>query len=84
MRTIGHRKERPITFSASAELLAEGARFNDEIHRMPTGNKTFMPKGLFFFKTHEETNRQQMDNLIKGMAQIARERALKAFQEQNK
>jgi hypothetical protein len=74
MRIIGHRKERPITFSASAELLAEGARFNDEIHRMPTGNETFMPKGLFFFKTHEEANRQQMDNLIKGMAKIARER----------
>jgi hypothetical protein len=74
MRIIGRRKERPITFSASAELLAEGARFNDEIHRMPTGKETFMPKGLFFFKTHEEANRQQMDNLIKGMAKIARER----------
>ena len=34
MRTIGHRKEHPITFSASAALLDEGARFNDEIHRL--------------------------------------------------
>jgi hypothetical protein len=42
MRTIGHRKERPITFSASAALLAEGARFNDEIHRLPTGNTRTM------------------------------------------
>ena len=74
MRTIGHRKERPITFSASAELLAEGARFNDEIHRLPTGNFTFIPKGIFRFKSHEEANRQQLDNLVKGMAQIALER----------
>jgi hypothetical protein len=75
MRTIGQRKERTVTFSASAEQLAEGARFNDEIHRLPTGNNTFMPKGVYHFKTHEEANRQQIDNLIRGMAQIARERA---------
>lgn len=74
MRTIGHRKQHPITFSASAELLAEGARFNDEIHRLPTGNKTFIPKGVFRFKNHEDANRQQLDNLVEGMAQIALER----------
>jgi hypothetical protein len=38
MRIVGHRQERPISFSASAALLAEGARFNDDIHRLPTGN----------------------------------------------
>lgn len=38
MRTTGHRKERPISIAASVALLAEGARFNDEIHRLPTGN----------------------------------------------
>lgn len=74
MRTIGHRKQRPITFSASAELLTEGARFNDEIHRLPTGNSTFIPKGVFRFKNHEDANRQQLENLVEGMAQIALER----------
>ena len=74
MRTIGHRKERPVTFSASAELLSEGARFNDEIHRLPTGKNSFMPKGVFLFKSHEEANRQQMNALISGMARIAQER----------
>jgi len=74
MRTIGHRKQRLITFSASAELLTEGARFNDEIHRLPTGNTTFIPKGVFRFKNHEDANRQQLDNLVEGMAQIALER----------
>ena len=75
MRTIGHRKERQITFSASAILLMEGARFNDEIHRLPTGRTTFIPKGVFHFKSHEEANRHQQTNLIDGMAQIALERS---------
>ncbi len=74
MRTVGHRKEQPITFSASAALLAEGARFNDEIHRMPTGNQTFIPKGIYRFKSFEEANRQDLDCLVEGMAQIALER----------
>lgn len=75
MRTVGHRKEQPITFSASAMLLAEGARFNDEIHRLPTGNTSFIPKGVTRFKTHEEANRHQLDCLVKGMARVALERA---------
>lgn len=75
MRTIGHRKERPISFSASASLLAEGARFNDEIHRLPTGNTTFIPKGVFRFKTHEAANQHQLNCLVEGMAQTALERS---------
>jgi len=75
MRTVGHRTERPITFSASSQLLAEGARFNDEIHRLPTGNRTFIPKGVYRFKSHEEANRFDLDCLAKGMAKIALERS---------
>jgi hypothetical protein len=71
MRHVGHRQERPISFSASAALLAEGARFNDEIHRLPTGNATFIPKGIFRFKTHADANRHQLDCLVEGMAQAA-------------
>lgn len=74
MRVIGHRKERPISFSASADLLAEGTRFNDEIHRLPTGDPTYIPKGVFRFKTHEEANRHQLDCLVEGMARAAWER----------
>lgn len=74
MRIIGHRKEHLITFSASASLLAEGARFNDEIHRLPTGNTTHIPKGLYRFKSFEEANQHQQDCLIAGMARIAMER----------
>ena len=71
MRAIGHRKERPITFSASATLLLEGARFNDEIHRLPTGRSTFIPKGVFRFKSHEAANQHQQACLIDGIAEIA-------------
>ena len=67
MRTIGHRKERPITFSASAELLVEGARFNDEIHRLPSGSTTSIPKGVFRFKTHEAANLHQQHCLAESM-----------------
>ena len=75
MRTIGFRKERPLSFIASGALLAEGARFNDEIHRLPTGSTSFIPKGVYRFMTHAEANQHQLDCLSRGMAQVARERA---------
>lgn len=75
MRTVGHRKEHPITFSASAILLADGARFNDEIHRLPTGNRTFIPKGVYRFKSFEDANRHDIDCVVAGMAQTALERS---------
>lgn len=74
MRTVGHRKERPLSFSASAALLVEGARFNDEMQRMPGGGSTFIPKGVYRFDTHEAANRHQAECLAVGMARIARER----------
>ena len=74
MRTVGQRKERPITLLASGVLLAEGARFNDEIHRLPTGDTTFIPKGVYRFKSHEDAYQHQLDCLAKGMAKLALER----------
>lgn len=75
MRTIGRRKEPPISLAASAVLLVEGARFNEEIHRLPTGNTTFIPKGIRRFRTHEEANRDQLECIAAGMARVARSRA---------
>jgi hypothetical protein len=75
MRTVGYRKERPVSVDASGLLLAEGARFNDEMHRLPTGNTTFIPKGVYRFMTHAEANQHQLDCLAKGMAKVAQERA---------
>lgn len=75
MRTVGHRKDPPIVFSASAALLAEGARFNDETHRLPTGDTTFIPKGVYRFKTLEEADRHDLDCVVAGMVQIALRRS---------
>lgn len=75
MRTVGRRKEHPITLQASADLLEEGARFNDEIHRLPTGQATFIRKGLYRFKTHAEANQNQQDCVIDGMVQAASDRS---------
>jgi hypothetical protein len=60
-------------------LLIEGARFNDAMHGLPTGNTSFIPKGVFRFMSHAEANRHQADCLTQGMARIARERALAAY-----
>ncbi len=75
MRTVGRRTERPVGLYASGTLLAEGARFNDEMHRLPTGDTTFIPKGVYRFKTHEDAYRHQLDCLARGMAKVAWERA---------
>jgi hypothetical protein len=74
MKTVGWRKARPISMIASGALLLEGARFNDEMHRLPTGGVTFIPKGVYRFKTHEDAWRHQLDCLAGGMAKIAWER----------
>ena len=74
MRIVGHRKERQISFSASPFFLEEGAQFNDELHRMPSGDKTAIRKGVYHFRTHEEANRHQNDCLIAAIAQFAREK----------
>jgi len=74
MRTVGQRKQRAISYSASGALLAEGAHFNDEMHRLPTGETTFIPKGISRFKCHEDANQQQQDCLIRGMALITQRR----------
>lgn len=71
IRIVGCRKEPQITFSASGDLLAEGARFNDEIHRLPSGKQGFIPKGLYRFKSHEEANRFDLDCLAKFMARMS-------------
>ena len=74
MRIVGNRKERPISFSASAELLLEGARFNDELHKLPGGGITGFPKGIYRFKTHAEANRQQEECILACMVELARNR----------
>ena len=74
MRIVGRRKTRSLSVRGSGALLAEGARFNEEIHRLPTGDRTFIRKGVYRFMTHEDANRHDEERIAVGMAQIALER----------
>lgn len=74
MRTVGHRRARAITFSADARALIQGARFNDELQRLPTGRRAFFPKGVYRYRTHTDANAHWLACLAEGMARAARER----------
>jgi hypothetical protein len=55
--------------NASGVLLAEGARFNETISRLlPT---TFVPKGIYRFRSHEAGNQHAEDCLVRGMGRLA-------------
>ncbi|OGR93771.1 MAG: hypothetical protein A2V88_05070 [Elusimicrobia bacterium RBG_16_66_12] len=75
MRIIGRRREAPLSFSASGELLAQGARFNDDLRGLPTGDAAFIPKGLYHFRTHEEAAAHAQKFLVERMAKIAARRS---------
>lgn len=67
MRTVGHRRERPITDHASADSLAEGVRFNEAIHRLPSGGATHVRKGVHLFRTHAEANQHDLERVVAGI-----------------
>ena len=68
MRTIGKRKEPMPTGKPSAENLIRGAKMNEAMQQLPTGNTTFIPKGkIYRFKTLIEANRFQEECVIDGI-----------------
>ena len=73
MITVGHRRERPMARRGDGTLLAEGARFSETIAHL--AKSTFIPKGLYRFRSHREANTQQEDCLAQGMGRLAAERA---------
>jgi hypothetical protein len=75
MKTVGRRIPRPVTFHASGEALREGARFCEELQRLPFARLTGIPKGVRRFATHEEQNRYDLDCAARRMAQVSRRRA---------
>jgi hypothetical protein len=72
MKTVGHRRERPVAFSASAQLLKAGARFNEEFQKLPFGRFTAMPKGIRRFHSHADANRYDEECLALHMAQLTK------------
>lgn len=72
MRQVGLRREPAIVEQASGLLLIEGARFNEAIARL--AGTTFVPKGVYRFKSHDEANRHEVDCLVRGMGLRALQR----------
>lgn len=73
MKTVGKRRKSAMTALATGELLAEGARFSESISHL--AKTTFVPKGVYRYKSHAAANRHQQDCLVHGMGQLAAERA---------
>lgn len=73
MKTIGHRREPDLLHEASGAALAAGARFSESIAHL--AKSTFIPKGVYRFKTHEAANKHQQDCLARGMGLLVTERA---------
>jgi hypothetical protein len=73
MKIVGSRREPPLTGQASGEALAAGARFSESLAVL--AKSTFIPKGVYRFKTHEAMNRHQEDCLAIGMGLLAIERS---------
>jgi hypothetical protein len=73
MRQVGVRREPEIVARASGLLLKQGARFSETISRLAPS--TFIPKGVYRFRSHAEANRHGQDCLVRGMGLLAVERA---------
>jgi hypothetical protein len=73
MRQVGSRRERAISIEASGNLLIEGALFNEAVSRLSPS--TFVPKGIYRFRSHEAANQHVEDCLVRGMGLLAAMRA---------
>jgi hypothetical protein len=73
VKIVGSRREPAIAGRASGEALATGARFSESLAAL--AKSTFIPKGVYRFKTHEAMNKHQEDCLARGMGLLAIERA---------
>jgi hypothetical protein len=73
MKTVGSRHEPRITARPSGEALAAGARLSESLsHLAPS---TFIPKGVYRFKSHDAANKHQQDCLARGMGSLAARRS---------
>ncbi len=68
---VGKRNIRSVSSNASGEAFIEGSKFNESLQSLPTGDQTFIPKGVYFFKTNQEADKHRETCLIRGMAQVA-------------
>lgn len=73
MRQVGIRMERQAQAESSGSALAASAEFGMTIAKL-AGGSSFVPKGLYRFKTHDEAAKRDGAWLAAGMAKIALER----------
>jgi hypothetical protein len=62
-----------LALEASESLLIECARFNEVISKLT--QSTFVPKGIYRFRSHEAANQHAEDCLVQGMGLLAATRA---------
>lgn len=72
MRQVGWRREPEVTVQASGLLLAQGARFSESIAHL--SQTTFIPKGVYRFRSHDDANQHAQGCLVRGMGLLAAER----------
>lgn len=64
-RQVGSRHEPQLSGAPTGALLKEGALFAETFIAFHTS--TYIPKGVYRFKTHDEANRHQMESLAIGL-----------------
>lgn len=68
MRQVGKRKQHSITHAASGSMLERGCFLNDELHKLPTGQTTYFPRGVYHYKTHEDAAEHWLSCITSGIA----------------
>lgn len=74
MKVVGRRRLRELAAKPSGGLLAESARFNDGLAGAPGFGSTFIPKGVYRFKTADEADLHRRRCLAEGMSRLAKQR----------
>jgi hypothetical protein len=67
MRIVGDRVDRPLALRPTAELLKEGLRFIAQSAAFG-GSSTWIPKGVYRFRTHAEAEEQRIACLARAIA----------------
>jgi hypothetical protein len=67
MRIVGDRVQKPLALRPTAERLEAGMRFVAEMAALGNAS-TFIPKGVYRFRTHAEAEEQRIACLARGMA----------------
>jgi len=75
MKTVGQRREPDLSAPAAAGPREAAIRHNEAAHGLPGAGSTFIPKGVYRFKTLDEADRHRDACLARGMARLARERS---------